>query len=208
MARLASGKVAPAQFDWAAMAFDFGPSGRARLAQVAKSGSAEMRTMAMTALKAEQRWGLTEEKLVAGPPPATLSLFPRDATIPPELGQWLLHGRKGEEAFCKDGGACRVYPQSDGATFVVFMDGCANVAADQRNDLKVRCTRTPGIFVQTDGKWANVYDSSYAAQPPVIESEEAIRKRESEALDRGDVKVVPVEKRQLVVGGKPTGAVF
>jgi hypothetical protein len=208
MARLESGKVGPAQFDWAAMAFDFGPSGRAKLQQVAQAGTPEVRAMAVTALKADERWGVTQEKLVAGPPPTELSVYPKGAEIPPELSQLLLHGAKGEEAFCSGGGACRVYPQADGVTFVAFMDGCANVAANERNDPKVRCTRTPGVFVQKDGKWANVYDSAYTPQPTAPESETVLLKRESDALDRGDVKVVPVEKRQLTVGGKPAGDVF
>ena len=40
-------------------------------------------------------------------------------------------------------------------------------------------------------------------------SEEAARlKQESQALDRGDVKIAPVTMRQLVVGGRPAGDPF
>ena len=51
LARLENGSVRADEFDWAAMAFDFGPSGRARLEQVAKGGAADQRKFAVDALK-------------------------------------------------------------------------------------------------------------------------------------------------------------
>jgi hypothetical protein len=56
--RLQAGKVEPAKFDWAALAFDFGPSGRQRLREVARSGPSEWRALAAKALAAKERWGL------------------------------------------------------------------------------------------------------------------------------------------------------
>jgi hypothetical protein len=43
LARLASGKVSPEQFDWAALRFDFGPAGRRALERLASSGSPQVR---------------------------------------------------------------------------------------------------------------------------------------------------------------------
>ena len=40
------------------MAFDFGPSGRARLEQVAKRGPPDQRELAESALKADRRWSV------------------------------------------------------------------------------------------------------------------------------------------------------
>ncbi|HKX92147.1 MAG TPA: DUF4153 domain-containing protein [Sphingomicrobium sp.] len=206
--RLESGKVTPAEFDWAAMAFDFGPSGRARLEQVARTAAPEVRTMAQTALKTTNRWDVRQEELVAGPPPTELTVFPQGATVPDDLRQLLLQGTKGERAFCAGGGACRVYPQADGATFAVIMDGCANLPADQRADPKINCSRDPAVFVREDGAWANAYDRDYSALALRPTNEAASLKQELDAIERGDVKVVPVEKRQLVIGGKPSGRVF
>jgi hypothetical protein len=62
MARLQSGAVKAADFDWAAMAFDFGPAGRAALQQLSRSGPADQRTLADEALKADNRYA------VANPP--------------------------------------------------------------------------------------------------------------------------------------------
>ncbi|MGN6155545.1 MAG: DUF4153 domain-containing protein [Sphingomicrobium sp.] len=209
LARLDSGQVAPSQFDWRAMAFDFGPSGRIRLRQIAKSGSPDLRPLAETALKATDRWGATQEKIVAGPPPVELTVYPKGAIVPPGLRDVLLHGKN---AFCSEGGACRVYPQP-GGLFVVFMDGCANLPPGQRDDPKIRCSRNPAVYQLKDGSWTDIY-GSFAGIPrgPLIgepDADDAAKlKSESEALDRGDVRIVPVEKHQLQVGGKPAGDVF
>ena len=60
VARLESGKVEPAKFDWAALAFDFGPSGRRQLAAMARTGPNGWRQLASDALKANERWGIAE----------------------------------------------------------------------------------------------------------------------------------------------------
>jgi hypothetical protein len=64
LARLDSGKVKAEEFDWTAMAFDFGPEGRERLAEMAKRGSAAQRRLAAMALKTENRWDLSREARV------------------------------------------------------------------------------------------------------------------------------------------------
>lgn len=56
LARLRSGDVSATEFDWTAMAFDFGPAGRAALRTLARSGSADERRFATTALAQESRW--------------------------------------------------------------------------------------------------------------------------------------------------------
>ena len=65
VARLESGKVEPAKFDWASLAFDFGPSGRRQLAELARQGPKEWKQLATAALNAEQRWGIAEATRVA-----------------------------------------------------------------------------------------------------------------------------------------------
>jgi hypothetical protein len=60
VARLKSGKTKEAEFDWKAMAFDFGPKGRAALTALSKSGSEFQRKSAIAALAAESRWNIDE----------------------------------------------------------------------------------------------------------------------------------------------------
>nr|WP_294850214.1 DUF4153 domain-containing protein [uncultured Sphingomonas sp.] len=57
LARLQSGKVKPTDFDWRAMAFDFGPSGRTALEQVrSKANDPEERNLAADALAGKSRY--------------------------------------------------------------------------------------------------------------------------------------------------------
>ena len=60
VARLKSGVTKAAEFDWQAMAFDFGPKGRAALTALSKSGSEFQIKSATAALAAESRWNIDE----------------------------------------------------------------------------------------------------------------------------------------------------
>lgn len=58
IARLNNGTTKVDKFDWAAMAFDFGPDGRAALAALAKSPQKARADAAKAALEAKNRWDL------------------------------------------------------------------------------------------------------------------------------------------------------
>nr|WP_283938260.1 DUF4153 domain-containing protein [Sphingomonas brevis] len=209
LARLTSGKVKAEEFDWTAMAFDFGKAGRRHLDAIAKSGPVDRRRLADIALKSDSRWDLAEENIVAGPEPQELIVTPKGVSVPEELRAQLLGVPGNTQGFCSSGGACRVFSQEGGRSFIVFMDGCANLSPAQRNDPKKRCTRLPAVFEQEGSKWVNVYLRRFKPEPPLSDAEQlASLQRESDALERGDVKVAPVSQRRLVVGGKPTGDIF
>lgn len=213
LARLNQGKVKPIEFDWAAMAFDFGPAGRRRLEQLSKAPSSDVGKFASQALKSDTRWDLSQQELVAGPRPTDLVVVPAGSNVPASLKETLLGGSKGKEAFCSSGGACRVFPQPDGRTFVVLMDRCANLHRDEHNNPKVKCSRQPAIFELAGGKWVNAYDRTVpdllgGSRQLAPADEAASLKRETDALESGDVKIETVTRRQLVIGGKPSGNIF
>ena len=211
LARLESGKVQVEDFDWTAMAFDFGPSGRKALERMKRTGNAVERQRAETALAAKSRWRLDETVLAAGPVPRELTVVPAGAEVPPGLKSALLGGA---DPFCSEGGACRVYPQDEGQSFVVFKDGCANLPPEKRDNPARRCVREPGIFEFRAGKWANLMDggnvNNFPAQTEKMSSAEeaASLRQESQALDRGEVRIVTVTRRQIEVGGKRQGTIF
>jgi hypothetical protein len=208
--RLSKGKIAATEFDWPAMAFDFGPAGRKALERIQANGPADHKQKAALALKATSRWSLSEETLTAGPVPLRLTVWPRRAHVPPELSAQLLGGKGVTNPFCAQGGACRVYAQP-GGTFAVVMDGCANLPPASQTDPKSRCSISTAVFERRDGKWQNVSDgmaSQMAMASPKDTEAASARKRERAALDSGEVTVVPVTVRQLVIGGKPSGPLF
>jgi hypothetical protein len=61
LARLESGQVKQEEFDWTAMAFDFGPAGRKRLVDIARQGPAAQRRLASLALNTKDRWAVARE---------------------------------------------------------------------------------------------------------------------------------------------------
>lgn len=98
MARLSSGQVQPEQFDWQAMAFDFGPAGRAGLQRIAREGPEQLRAYAANALAARNRYAVPTSGEGARPlvPLAErLRVTPAGRTLPPEVTaliestQWL-----------------------------------------------------------------------------------------------------------------------
>lgn len=67
LTRLERGQVSAAKFDWTAMAFDFGPAGRAALRRIARSGPQDQRVKAAAALAADNRYGAAAQIAVAVP---------------------------------------------------------------------------------------------------------------------------------------------
>ena len=66
MARLAAGRSRPAEFDWQAMAFDFGPAGRRAPRRIARGGPTEQRTLAAAALATKNRYDIEAEVAKTG----------------------------------------------------------------------------------------------------------------------------------------------
>ncbi len=88
LARLQSGAVKADQFDWAAMAFDFGPSGRAALKSLAGSVDKARADAAKEALAADSRYDV--DYMEAEPPEPSepldgrLRIIPADRPLPPD----------------------------------------------------------------------------------------------------------------------------
>jgi len=83
LARLKSGTPVE-KFDWAAMAFDFGPSGRAALKQLERSPQKARADAAKSALAAKNRWDLNGPRgvLLLRPLAERLRVLPEGRTLP------------------------------------------------------------------------------------------------------------------------------
>ncbi|HEU0099950.1 MAG TPA: DUF4153 domain-containing protein [Allosphingosinicella sp.] len=143
VARLQSGRIAPDRFDWAALRFDFGPSGRRALERLAASPDLVLRQRAREALKATTRW-------YAGPADRELPERPAGfevdggAPVPATLADMI--GRTGT---CREEKCRLVFVEPKRA--VVLRPGCPNC-----------------VYVfdsQPDGTWAQHVPASGAAAP-------------------------------------------
>jgi uncharacterized membrane protein YiaA len=212
LARLESGRVAPAQFDWLAMRFDFGPSGVRALERLKAEGSPEVRRQAATALAAANRWDVdrpSDDPDVLPPVrPGAILVDPAGTEVPRALLDAIREDY--EWRACGQRGDCRLYFRSAGQAVVVVLDECAAIRRRAETDPATRqtCFYHTDVFVLRSGRWER---ANSAVAPPVTvspEQERASLVRESEALRRGNVEIRRVERRQLFIDGKPVRQPF
>ncbi|QIK96002.1 DUF4153 domain-containing protein [Sphingomonas sp. HDW15A] len=187
LARLESGKVSPAEFDWAAMAFDFGPSGRRALSEIARNGSAETRSLASRVLESNQRF-IVQEDLRSASAEAGLDrqvrLASPDIRLDPPLRRYI--ARSGQ---CASPARCLLVRIDERRLALVSVHGDGRaVASSSMIDLdQVTAGKEPG------------QPASAIATPPVAAVSD---------LKSATVEVRDVQRRQIFLDGKPVGAPF
>lgn len=186
-ARLKSGATKAEAFDWAAMAFDFGPSGRAALKELAKSLDKGRADRAKFALAVENRWDLLPERGLESPNAAyvikpleeKLRVLPAGRKLVPELTTAIAH-----QQWCRDT-PCIVYWLSDNRVALVGR-GEARLMVIDRDD---------------KGGWS----PNYALDNGTERGDTALT---IDDVEKAPVEVRSVQRRQLYVGGKPVGGSF
>lgn len=182
-ARLQSGAVAADDFDWQAMAFDFGPSGRSWLQDKARSAaSADVRRYAAAALASENRYGV-ETQMAAADDGANLAarliIDPASRALPDQARTIIIESR-----LC---GADRCRAQwLNGDTILVI----GRRAIDSDVDAAV-LRRTPA------GQWEQV-GLDHVRQP----SDAAATR-----IDLGETRasVRPITRQRVMVGDRVLG---
>ena len=190
LARLESGKVTGEEFDWAAMAFDFGPEGRERLSKMAKSGSPAQRELAALALKSDNRYAsaaAVENRAEAATLGQRLRVIPQGTALSSEL---------------RDAIAATEMCEIEPCALVMTGEGRAVLAGYHRGG------EVPGILYLTmdqNGKWNHRYDA-----PKDVVSSQPDPKTTKSKIDLRTVTIElrSVQRRQLYVDGKPVGDPF
>ncbi|WP_255247056.1 DUF4153 domain-containing protein [Sphingopyxis sp. GW247-27LB] len=185
VARLESGAVKAEKFDWAALAFDFGPSGRRALKELAGSPRAERANLAKWALAAKNRWDLStdsirtpdEARFAAKRIEERVRVLPAGQTLPAEL--YALFDRR---ASCR-ASMCVAYVLADGR--IAQVSSISDVRFFARN--------------AKSGEWEEDYGAVRVAQE---------RRAPSADLETATVEVRPVTRRQVFVDGQPMGDAF
>lgn len=199
VARLESGKVSPDKFDWAALAFDFGEPGRKALERFRKSAIPAIRSQAIEAAKAEDRYQIQAVK------PARFTgkfeISPEGARLPEELRS----AATGE--VCEAAQLCRVFLQPDNRTAIVVADGCPQVEPHPDADPFVSCSVNAKVLLRGTEGWKDSFRLK-TVQALSPEAHAAALKAERDAIERGDLAVRKVERRQLFIGDKPVGDPF
>lgn len=182
MARLNSGAVKVEKFDWAALAFDFGPRGRAALNDLARSPYKDRADAAKAALAAANRWDLTGPKgpVLLKPIAERLRIIPADRALPAEAIE-----RIAGTYMCSRARAC-----------------VALWLADDR--IGVLGQNEPGEATQFDfvsrnaeGRWVQGDLRRNTPQPQMIDD-----------LSKATITVETVPQRRIQIDGVPQTATF
>ncbi|TRW17462.1 DUF4153 domain-containing protein [Glacieibacterium frigidum] len=194
LARLADGRTPPAKFDWAALRFDFGEAGKAAVARLAREGSTSaIRIAASETLKSDNRYAAREDAEArerADTLDARIRILPKSVPLP----AWL-------------------------RTSIARKSGC---------ELKRPCgvlftSGATEAFIVSSDQWGEevqrVDPSSNDKSTPIPKiTEDTIKKRRADearrqavlraAIERGDVEVRTVQRRQVFINGEPVGSTF
>jgi len=182
MKRFATGRIPAAEFDWRAMAFDFGPAGRERLADIAGSGPADQRKLASAALASKNRHDVEEQvqKTASTANLGTrLRVVPDGVVLPADLRSSIAATRY-----------CRVGP-----CVVTLVDNRRAVIAGAL--IKNDTVESAVLERDAKGVWSQDIHSRFVAKPPFRPN-----------LSTAPVELRNVERRQLYVDGKPVGDAF
>jgi hypothetical protein len=189
LARLEAGKVAPDQFDWAALRFDFGPAGRDALARLSRSGPAVWRAQARQALALEDRWG-ARASMEAGQRArslaTTIRVLPAQAPVPASLVDALAR-----EQACSVG-PCTLFWTAPGKSALVVGFGCESCQASAMR-----------FELDPSGRWLRPL-----ATAGVMTGAPASLQQQRDATARGEIEIRTVQRRQVFVGGQAVGEPF
>lgn len=187
--RLTRGEVSPQDFDWAALRFDFGPTGVAAL-ETLKSGKLAPAEAAQ-ALKAEDRWALrrqSEAKARRADGKAIVVTLPRDTPVPAAL-----QARIDEDGACDAYDACVIWFAAPDHVRIFDVNLRDGTTGYDRN-----------YWLGKTG-WAERHTPD--ATPNAADGARVADARRS-ALQTGDVSIRTVERQQLFIGDEPAGTPF
>ncbi|MFM2410762.1 MAG: hypothetical protein RL481_1590, partial [Pseudomonadota bacterium] len=204
LARLKSGATKAAEFDWRAMAFDFGPKGRAELAVLAKSGSEFERNSAKTALASENRWSVENDVKVEQSDEwdKNFAFEPSDKVLDKKSKQTLIR-----DGVCRT--PCRVIWLGDNRIAVVGVQRYNDTVTSM---LYRRLTQAEADAIHARNR-ANgdryspkpevmVWQGAYSG--PAIGGGSAIKQFDP----KSKVEIRSVEMQRVYIDGKPVGDVF
>jgi hypothetical protein len=197
LAMLESGRIAPEEFDWRAMRFDFGPSGRRALERLRDQGrSPTIRDLAANALREEERWRMDSADDVKRKRAAVaeIRVLPRPVALPPALVEAV-----SEPNHCTSGEPCFVFFEAGATRAVVVSGPYCPPDPPGATIIEDRCFTSVSALSLTRRGWIEV---------DADDSSRDHGKADLEALLRNPPEIRPVTRRQVFIGDRPVGEAF
>nr|WP_294814079.1 DUF4153 domain-containing protein [uncultured Sphingomonas sp.] len=203
VARLESGKVTPDQFDWRALAFDFGAPGRAALKRLQGSANATIKARANEVASAKMRWDVrdtSEQARNRAQVTANVRMLQHGAALPEAL-----HERMAQGYICTREQKCGVLLIGESEA-LVFEDSCfaapkPTAKAPSSPPLPVGIACRDGVRYRLEnGKW----EQGSSPRAKGAQDDQAI----SDGYAAGQIEIRTVPRRQVYIGGVPVGEPF
>jgi hypothetical protein len=181
LARLESGKIKAAEFDWAAMGFDFGPAGRRALERIATSGPPAQRQLALTALNSKERYRV---EAAARNVEQQANIETRVRLMSPDIKMTpTVRQRLADFGGCKEETPCPVLRVDADRLLVVWQGADKSTVASL-----VQLKRDPA-------------DIDYGAKAHDLSPK-------VDDLQKARIEIRTIERRQAFIDGKPVGDPF
>lgn len=204
IARLKAGVTKVHEFDWRAMAFDFGPKGREALVRLAKTGSLAQQKAAKAALVSDNRWNVEEQVKLeqSDAQKSNFSFRPADRKLDREARGIIV-----QAGFCNT--PCQVIWAGDNRIVVVgerYNDGAIY------SDVFTRLSQAEADAIAAKYK---AEGRSEAESPKAMVwnngnglAREAYSHTEAKLTPESRIEIRDVEMQQVFVEGKPVGELF
>ena len=182
LARLKSGAIPAEKFDWAAMAYDFGPAGRAALKKLEGSPQKAKADAAKAALEAKNRWDLTgpDGPTLLKPFAERLRVVPAGRALPAEALE-----RVSGSYMCSRAKACVAVWLGDDRIGVLGQNAPGE------------STNFDFVSRNKDGRWVQG-DLTRETRPARSEID----------LSKAVVTVETIEQRRILIDGVPESGTF
>ena len=209
ISRLNNGAIQADEFDYAALAFDFGELGRKALEAMQGSDNQAQVNRATLALAANSKWDLDrskEREKSAKVLESKLVIYPRPVSLPDELKAAI-----NERAACAESYCLLIWEaNSETARLLTSPPQCSNFRQQYSSDYFEAdeyhyCSPTVTVLDKIEDAWLvkgrfnRLTDEASQAQ------KQAEQKTISNAIEQGDIEIRTIEYQQIFIGDKPVG---
>lgn len=208
--RIRTGRVAPEKADWAALRFDFGPSGQRAVERLAAtSPDARIRTLAGQILKAKGRYEAieTSEEAQHALLPRIIQVMPGPAPVPKGISDLLFREAPTDNGLCAGNGRCLLKWQPGDTVAIAMLDSCAvDPRYPERRPDPHYCRVDAQAIEQVGDVWREV-EAAPTSAPAERDSRRQELRQRAAALG-GRIELRNVQGRQLFIDGQPSGHVL
>jgi Domain of unknown function (DUF4153) len=205
LAILNSGEVSPEKFDWAALQYDFGPSGRDAVNRLVKEGkSAAIKTAALNVQNSNNRWEVVNDKNIALKKLSfeeKLIILPQKVIIPEDLKSALLNQDACEAMGFEFGNrGCLIFYTPGAKNVVGIAENCGESILVHEYGKTKDCRLNAFQLLKKGNGWENVYNDN--------RSPEKYDTPQLRTLKPGAAEIRDVTRKQVFINGKPVGEAF